>query len=65
MPGVDLIRQLREQLPDLPILYLANIGRSSPELEAQLPPDVSILREPFTADELRAAVRPFLRDGRS
>ena len=65
IPGVDLIRQLRKQVPDLPILYLANVGRSSPELEAQLPPDVPILREPFTADELRAAVRPFLSDGRS
>lgn len=65
IPGVDLIRQLRKQLPDLPIIYLANTGRSSPELEAQLPPDVPILREPFTADELRAAVRPFLSNGRA
>jgi hypothetical protein len=37
-------------------IYLANIGRSSPALEAKLPTDVPILREPFTADELRASV---------
>ncbi|HEY7614919.1 MAG TPA: hypothetical protein VH764_18110, partial [Gemmatimonadales bacterium] len=64
VPGVDLIRYLRTRLPDLPVLYVANIGRSTPELEAELPPGVPIIREPFTADELRAAVRPFLSDGR-
>jgi DNA-binding response OmpR family regulator len=60
--GVELIQQLRHRLPSLPILYLANLGRSSPEVEAQLPADVPILREPFTADELLAAVRPFTAD---
>jgi len=64
MPGVELILQLRKRLPNLSILYVSNIGRSTPELEAQLPPDIPVLREPFTADELRAAVRPFLSDGR-
>lgn len=64
MPGVELIRQLRTRLPDLPILYVANIGRSTPELEAHLPPGVPILREPFTAEELRVAVRPYVSDGR-
>jgi DNA-binding response OmpR family regulator len=64
LPGIDLIHQLRRTLPDLPILYMANLGRSTPELEAKLPPDVPILREPFTAEELRAAVRPFIPDGR-
>ena len=42
------------------MLYLANIGRSTPELEAQLPADVPILREPFTADQLRDVVRPLM-----
>jgi DNA-binding response OmpR family regulator len=60
VPGIDLIHELREHSPDLPILYLANPEASGPDLEAQLPADVHILREPFTADELRAAVRPFL-----
>lgn len=54
--GIDLIRQLRHQQPTLPVMYLANTGRSTPEVERQLPPNVPILREPFTADELRAAV---------
>jgi DNA-binding response OmpR family regulator len=58
--GIDLILQLRQRLPALPIVYLANVGRSSPEVESQLPADVPILREPFTADELRAVVRPLL-----
>ena len=58
--GIDLIRSLRERLPALPIVYLANIGRSTPELEAQLPADVPILREPFTADQLRAVVRTLM-----
>ena len=63
IPGVRLIRELRTRLPDLPILYIANIGRSTQELEAQLPLGVPIIREPFTAEELREAVRPFLPDG--
>ena len=63
--GVDLIVELRQRRPQLPLVYLANIGRSTPEIEAQLPPDVPILREPFTADELRAQVAALLdRDGK-
>lgn len=58
--GIDLILQLRRRMPALPMVYLANIGRSSPEVEAQLPANVPILREPFSADELRATVRPML-----
>jgi CheY-like chemotaxis protein len=60
LPGIDLIHKLRQSLPNLAIMYIANTGRSLPEIEAQLPPGVPILREPFTADELRAAVRPYL-----
>jgi DNA-binding response OmpR family regulator len=60
MPGVELIRQLRMRLPELPILYMANVGRSSPELEARLPSGTPIIREPFTVEQLREAVRPFL-----
>jgi two-component system, OmpR family, response regulator len=62
--GVDLIRKLREKAPKLPMLYLANSGRSTPEMEARLPPGVPILREPFTAEQLRAAVEPLLNGGR-
>lgn len=63
MPGVELIHHLRGRLPELPIIYVANNGRSSPGLEARLPSDVPILREPFTAADLLAAVRPFIADG--
>jgi CheY-like chemotaxis protein len=60
MPGIDLIRQLRQDRPSQPILYIANIGRSSPEIEAQPPTDVPIIREPFTAEQLRKAVGALL-----
>ena len=59
--GIDLIEELRERLPALPILYLANIGRSTPDIETRLPADVPVLREPFTAEELRAAVDALLK----
>jgi hypothetical protein len=60
MPAIDLIHELREHAQDLAILYLAKPGSAGPELEARLPLDVRILPEPFTVDELRAALRPFL-----
>jgi len=58
--GVELIQYLRTRMPHLPIIYLANADRSTPGLEAQLPTNVPILREPFTAEELRAAVAAIL-----
>ena len=61
--GIDLIQYLRKRKPGLPIVYLANIGRSTPEAEAQLPLDIPILREPFTAETLRGAVNGLL-DGK-
>jgi DNA-binding response OmpR family regulator len=61
--GVGLIVRLRKDRPELPIIYLANTGRSTPEVEAALPPDVPIIREPFTDAKLRAAVNAML-DGK-
>jgi DNA-binding response OmpR family regulator len=58
--GIDLILELRDHLPELAVLYLSASGRSTPELEARLPHTVPILREPFTPDQLRAAVRYLL-----
>jgi len=58
--GIDLIHELREHLPSLAILYLANTGRSTPEVEARLPHNIPILREPFSPGQLRAAVRYLL-----
>ena len=62
--GVELIVWLRNKHPDLPIVYLANTGRSTPEIEAQLPPDVPILREPFTEEKLRAVTDRMLDGNR-
>ena len=61
--GVELIQQLRQCKPELPIIYLANIGRSTPEAEAALPRDIPILREPFTAEDLRGTVHAMLNGG--
>jgi DNA-binding response OmpR family regulator len=58
--GVELVVQLRRKRPQVPIIYLANDGRSTPEIERQLPADVPILREPFTAERLRAVVNAML-----
>lgn len=52
MEGVQLILELRKERPDLPIVYLANRDRSTPEVERQLPTDVPIVREPFTSEKL-------------
>ena len=60
LPGIELVYRLRARLPNLPVLYLANIDRSTPAIESKLPRNVPILREPFTADELRAIVRKLL-----
>ena len=59
-PGIELIYLLRSQMPDLPIMYIANIDRSTPAIEARLPRDVPVLREPFTEDQLRRQVRKLL-----
>lgn len=61
--GVELIQFLRSHKPNLPIIHLANTGRSTPEQEAHLPPDVPVLREPFTAETLRTMVAAMLDGG--
>jgi DNA-binding NtrC family response regulator len=60
LAGIELIYTLRARLPNLPIAYIANIDRSTPAIEDKLPRDVPILREPFTAEDLRALVRKLL-----
>lgn len=64
-PGIDLAHDLREHLPQVAILYLANDGQSTPELEAQLPDGVPVLHEPFTEEALRTVVRFLLPHGSS
>jgi DNA-binding response OmpR family regulator len=63
--GVELIQYLRTQRPTLPIIYLANTGRSTPEMEAKLPADIPILREPFTVENLRRTVAAMLDGGKA
>ena len=60
--GPELIEELRRRMPRLPILYLATPTGSESEsrMERRIPDDVGILREPFAAEDLRAAVQPLL-----
>lgn len=65
LPGIELVYMIRNQLPDLPIVYIANIDRSTPAIEAKLPRDVPIIREPFTAADLRRVTKPALAGERT
>ena len=58
--GIELVVQLRRRRPEVPIVHLANGGRSTAEIERQLPADVPILRVPFTAEKLRTVVNAML-----
>ena len=59
-PGVEFVNVLRSRLPNLPIMYIANVDRSTPAIEDRLPRNVPIIREPFTAEQLRAVVTSLL-----
>jgi DNA-binding NtrC family response regulator len=54
---MDLLEELRESLPALPILYLRN---PETDYEVTQPGDVTVLRTPFTTEELQLAVRRLL-----
>jgi CheY-like chemotaxis protein len=58
--GPQLIRQVREKMPTLPILYIANRELPAGKVPDELPPDVRTLREPFTGAELLVAARALL-----
>jgi two-component system OmpR family response regulator len=58
MPGLngpELIKHVRSELPNLPILYIRNQDHTGP-LPDGLPANVPTLAEPFTAEQLLAAV---------
>jgi DNA-binding response OmpR family regulator len=56
MDGLELIDHVRKELPSVAILHLG----TAPEDMRRLPPDVPDLAEPFTAEQLLAAVGPLL-----
>ncbi|MEO7986750.1 MAG: response regulator [Gemmatimonadales bacterium] len=58
--GPQLIRQTRQKLPHLPILYIKNHDAEHEGVPEGLPPDVPTLAEPFTAQQLLAAVEPLI-----
>ena len=60
MRAVNLITDLRDKAPDLPILCVAAALRWTRRLERLLPGDVPMLHEPLTVGGLRAAVRSLL-----
>jgi CheY-like chemotaxis protein len=55
LSGAQLIRQVRQQLPALPIIYVRNRGDGGPPM-TDFPPDVVTLEDPFTQEQLLAAV---------
>ena len=60
MRAIRLFNDLREHVPGLPILFVAAATGWTPQQEARLPTNVTLLREPLTAEVLRAAVRQLL-----
>jgi DNA-binding response OmpR family regulator len=60
MHAVHLLLDLRDNMPDLPVLCLATALRWTRRLEGLLPDGITMLREPFTPERVRAAVRPLL-----
>ena len=54
LAGRQLIRRVRRELPDLPILYIKNADEHGGSPDG-LPLDVVTLRDPFTAEDCRGA----------
>jgi CheY-like chemotaxis protein len=54
--GPELMRRTRELRPGMPILHVIHGG----DPDGGTPPDVLILREPFTPDRLLTAVRSLM-----
>jgi CheY-like chemotaxis protein len=55
MSGAEVASQLRERMPDLPILFVS--GYSETEAVKRITPDTPLLAKPFRADALGRAVR--------
>ncbi|HEX8192246.1 MAG TPA: PAS domain-containing protein [Allosphingosinicella sp.] len=55
MNGAEVARLVRARCPTLPIVFVTGYAESE-QLEAALGSDVTVLRKPFSVDELAAAV---------
>ena len=55
MSGAELVRQIRGERADFPALIIT--GYAQTDLNASDSPDVRFLTKPFTADQLKAALR--------
>lgn len=60
MRAVNLIGDIRDNVPGVPIVCIAAALRWSRRLEGRLPGDVVILREPLSAEALRTGLRSLL-----
>lgn len=59
MTGPMLVRELRTQIPELPVLFMSGYVGDSDDQELAIP-DARLLRKPFTPSELIATVREVL-----
>lgn len=55
-----LLDELEHRLPGLALLRLTELAYNPPWEGTPLSPDIAALPQPFTAEQLRAAVRPLL-----
>jgi DNA-binding response OmpR family regulator len=58
--GLDSPDELRERMPMLPVLLVADTSEAFQAAAARMPNGLPLLRAPVQADELRAAVRRLL-----
>ncbi len=58
--AIQLFNDLREHVPGLPILCVASATGWTSQQEALLPTNITLLREPLTAEVVRAAVAQLL-----
>ena len=60
MGGLDLASALRRARIEVPILFMSGYPAHPGQASAPFPPELPILRKPFTAQELRRTVRRML-----
>jgi signal transduction histidine kinase/CheY-like chemotaxis protein len=60
MNGRDLAARIREEYPDLPVLYTTGYTRNAIVHQGRLDPDVRLLNKPYSEQELARKVRELL-----